>query len=108
MATGRWRGLWVAATVIIGLGLVLTGSRTASIGLYSAAGDLLEGGGMHDIVDVIERPIQTIAVPHVADEVANARVLVLPELLLHLELLQLVAAEDDQLARPDTASAPSR
>ena len=55
---------------------------------------------MHDIVDVIERPIQTIAVPHVADEVANARVLVLPELLLHLELLQLVAAEDDQLARP--------
>jgi hypothetical protein len=50
-------------------------------------------------VDAIERPVEPVAVAHVADEVADAGVLRVGEHLPHVVLLELVAAEDDQLPR---------
>jgi hypothetical protein len=56
--------------------------------------DLLEGGGVDDVVDVVERAIQTGPIADVADEEAQARVVA--EHPAHLELLELVTAEDDE------------
>ncbi len=58
--------------------------------------NLLERGGVHHVVDAVERLHQPIAIAHVADEEAHLRRV---ELLRHLELLQFVAREDDDLPR---------
>ena len=48
---------------------------------------------MDDVVDTVHRPVQPVPVADVADEPAQARVVV--EQLAALVLLELVAAEDD-------------
>ena len=58
---------------------------------------LLQGGGVNDHVDVLKRAVQPIAIADVAEEEAQPRVVA--ELLGHLRLLHLVAAQDDQLLR---------
>ena len=54
---------------------------------------------MNDIVHIAQRQVEAVAVAHIADEIAQKGVLLLAEFLLHLELLEFVAAEDDQPAR---------
>ena len=52
--------------------------------------------GMDDIVHVAQRQVQAVAVAHIADEIAQEGIFLLAEFLLHLVLLEFVAAEDDQ------------
>jgi len=51
---------------------------------------------VHDDFDAFERTAQAISVANVADEVSDRRMLGLRKFLSHLELLQFVAAVDDQ------------
>ena len=69
--------------------LVLTNSN----GLYSRGVDLLERGGVDDVVDAVHGAVEPVQVADVADEPAQPRVVV--EQLADLVLLELVAAEDD-------------
>src|SRR6478752_4654276 len=55
--------------------------------------DLLEGGGVHDVVGAVHGPAEAVEVADVTDEPAQARVVV--EQLTDLPLLQLVTAVDD-------------
>ena len=55
---------------------------------------------MHDDIDAVEGALEAVAVAHVADEVAQRIAAEFGKLNAHLVLLQLVAAEDDQLFRP--------
>ena len=55
---------------------------------------VLHRGGVHDDVDAVEGAHQALAIAHIADEVAHARV---AQLLLHHDVLLLVAREDDHL-----------
>ncbi len=59
-------------------------------------GHMLESRSVHDGIYPLHRPIQTVFVTHVADEVADGRVLVVREDLRHLELLEFVARVDDE------------
>ena len=59
--------------------------------------DLLQGGGVDDVVDVVHRAQQAALVTDVADEPAQARVVV--EQLADLVLLELVAGEDHESLR---------
>ena len=52
---------------------------------------------MHHVVHAVERPVHAFTVAHIADEIAQRRMIVAVH--FHLVLLQLVAAEDDQLGR---------
>ena len=58
---------------------------------------LLQRGGVDDDIDAVKGALEPIAIAHVADEVAHRRVPPIGKHLPHLVLLQLVAAEDDQL-----------
>ncbi|GAA3128941.1 hypothetical protein GCM10020001_058260 [Nonomuraea salmonea] len=60
--------------------------------------DLLERGGVDDVVDAVHGAGEAVAVAYVADEPAQA--LVVAEQLLALVLLELVAGEDHQAAHP--------
>src|SRR5262245_20554713 len=51
---------------------------------------------MHHDVNAFERAAYPVRVADVTDEIADSRVLALRELLAHFELLELVAAIDDQ------------
>ena len=70
------------------------------VGLHELEGvvlrrvDLLERGGVHDVVDAVHRAQQPALVADVADEPAQARIVV--EQLADLVLLQLVAREDHE------------
>ena len=68
-------------------------------GVVLGGGHDLGGGGVHHDIDVVQRAVQALAVAHVADEEAQARVLRRREHLGHLELLEFVAREDDDLLR---------
>lgn len=57
---------------------------------------LLERCSVHHRVDAVQCAEQAIAIAHVADEVAQRRVALDGKLLRHLELLEFVAAENDQ------------
>src|SRR5688572_12507323 len=63
------------------------------------SGDLLQCRSMHDNVHPVESPVESIAVAHVPDEEADVRVLVIREMRMHLRLLQLISAENDQALR---------
>ena len=60
---------------------------------------VLERRGMDDAVDVEHGHLQALTVADIADEIAQAAVLGLPQILLHLVLLHLVAGIDDQPPR---------
>src|SRR6185369_6807837 len=49
--------------------------------------------------DIAQRQLEAVAVTHIADEKAQIRIELLREALLHLELFQFVAREDDESAR---------
>src|SRR5215831_2983895 len=51
---------------------------------------------MHDVINIAQREFQAVAVAHVTDEIAEEGILLDAEALRHLELLELVAREDDQ------------
>jgi hypothetical protein len=53
---------------------------------------------MDNNVHARERAHQAVAIANVADEVAHRRIFVIGEMLPHLVLLQLVAAEDDDFS----------
>lgn len=55
---------------------------------------------MHHDVHAVKSPFQPVAVADVADEVAHGRAGSDRKLLLHLVLLQFVAAKDNELLRP--------
>ena len=59
-------------------------------------GHLLEGGGVNHNVDALAGAVQALAVAHIADEIADGRVLAGLKLLAHLVLLQLIAREHHQ------------
>ena len=65
--------------------------------------DLLQGRGMDDHVHAVEGAVEPVAVADVADKEAQVAMPLLGEEVAHLKLLQLVAAEDDQLLRPVVA-----
>ena len=54
---------------------------------------------MDDIIDIAQRQVQAVPVAHIADEIADEGIFLGREILRHLELLEFVAAEDDQAAR---------
>ena len=60
-------------------------------------GNLLQRGGMHHVVDAVERPEQPFLVTHIPQKVANGVGAHRPS-LGHLVLLELVATEHDDLA----------
>jgi hypothetical protein len=63
------------------------------------SGNLLDCGGMHDIIDSRESAIEPMPVANIADKIADAGIDRLGKRLMHLELLQFVAAENDQPLR---------
>ena len=76
--------------------------RPVDVGLHRFAGivlagrDLLQGGGVDHDIDAAHRPPHAVDVADVAEEVAEAGMIEAAG--EHLVLLQLVAAEDDDLA----------
>ncbi len=69
----------------------------ASIGLYSQAGTCFSAAAWTTTSTPLNGALQPVAVAHVADEVAEWPPVGVGETGPHLVLLQLVAAEDDQL-----------
>ncbi|MEZ5300574.1 MAG: hypothetical protein R3F11_07935 [Verrucomicrobiales bacterium] len=59
-------------------------------------GNLLECRRMHYRIDSLERPIQTIAIPDVADKEPDLWVAVSGVFLRHFELLEFVSGKDDE------------
>jgi hypothetical protein len=68
-------------------------------GVVLGGGHLLEGGGVDDDIDAVEGLVQAFGVADVAEEVAHAAMGLDGKALGHLELLELVAREDDQPPR---------
>ena len=62
-------------------------------GIVFGGGDLLHGGGMDHEVHAVQRQFQPVPVAHVADEIADEGIFFVREFLLHLELLEFVAAK---------------
>src|SRR5262249_34602068 len=61
--------------------------------------NMLHRRGVDDEIDAAQRHFQTVTVADVADEIAHETKALLAEFLGHIELLLLVAREDDHLAR---------
>lgn len=60
---------------------------------------MLHGSGMDDVVDPLHRPDEAAIVANIADKIAHLGMLVQrKEIPLHLNVLLLIAAEDDETA----------
>jgi len=60
---------------------------------------LLKGCGVDNVVHTLEGPGEPVTVPHIAEKITDAGIFLDVEALGHLELLELVAAEDDEPLR---------
>src|SRR5690606_15555804 len=60
--------------------------------------DMLQGGGMDDIVDPGHRHLKTLGIAHVPDEIAEFGIGIRRELMRHVELLLFVARKNDKAA----------
>ncbi len=58
--------------------------------------DVLHGGGVNHVVDVLERPLKPLVIADIANEETDGAVLFLGVVLRHLVLLLFVARVDYQ------------